>query len=63
MKRAIIIAAVLLSGCVSPAVFQDPKTGQVAQCNASTPGIFPIIAQHEVDTCASAYTRMGWVKQ
>jgi uncharacterized lipoprotein YmbA len=47
MKRAlVIVSAVLLAACASPAVFKDPKTGQVAQCNASTPGIFPIIAQH-----------------
>ncbi|MGX7002319.1 hypothetical protein [Caballeronia sp. KNU42] len=50
-------------GCTSPAVFKDPKTGQVAQCNASTPGVFPILAQHEIDTCSDAYARMGWVKQ
>jgi hypothetical protein len=53
----------LLAGCASPAVFRDPKTGQVAQCNASTPGIFPIIAQHEIDDCSAAYSRMGWQKQ
>ncbi|OUL79952.1 hypothetical protein [Paraburkholderia hospita] len=63
MRLAIIIAALVLSGCASPAVFQDPKTGQVAQCNASTPGIFPIIAQHEIDKCSAAYSKMGWTKQ
>ncbi|SEI80846.1 hypothetical protein [Paraburkholderia diazotrophica] len=63
MRRAILIGALILSGCASPTVFQDPKTGQVAQCNASTPGIFPIIAQHEIDKCSAAYSKMGWIKQ
>jgi hypothetical protein len=27
--------------------------------NASTPGVFPIIAQHEIDTCSDAYARRG----
>ena len=64
MKRMfVIVSAMLMAACASPAVFKDPKTGQVAQCNASTPGVFPIIAQHEIDTCSDAYARMGWVKQ
>lgn len=62
-KVLVIISAILMAACASPAVFKDPKTGQVAQCNASTPGVFPIIAQHEIDTCSDAYARMGWVKQ
>lgn len=62
-RSIIIIVTLLLAGCASPAVFRDPQTGQVAQCNASTPGIFPIIAQHEIDDCSAAYTRMGWQKQ
>ncbi|KWR88747.1 hypothetical protein [Cupriavidus sp. IDO] len=52
-----------LAGCATPAVFRDPTSGQVAQCNATTPGIFPIIAQHEIDNCSLAYAKMGWVKQ
>jgi len=63
MNRLILIVALMLAGCTSSAVFRDPKTGQVAQCNATTPGIFPIIAQHEIDDCAAAYGRMGWQKQ
>lgn len=64
MNRSfIIVVTLILAGCASPAVFRDPKTGQVAQCNASTPGIFPIIAQHEIDDCSAAYGRMGWQKQ
>ena len=57
------VILILLSGCASPAIFKDPKTGQVAQCNSSTPGVFPIIAQHEISTCSDAYERMGWQKQ
>ena len=57
------LGLVVLAGCTTPAVFRDPATGQVHQCNASTPGMFPIIAQNEINTCAAAYERMGWKKQ
>ncbi|MGB9152714.1 MAG: hypothetical protein WCD70_06470 [Alphaproteobacteria bacterium] len=67
---AIMIAGLLLASCASvePALFRDPKTGQVAQCTSTAAGgFFPLInawtAQHEIDTCAAAYTRMGWVQQ
>jgi hypothetical protein len=64
MKLAIAaVAAACLTACASPAVYQDPKTGQVAQCNASTPGVFPIIAQSEINSCSQAYERMGWQKR
>jgi hypothetical protein len=70
MRRILIVGAFLLCGCatVEPAVFRDPQTGQIYQCTSSTAGgFFPLInawtAQHEIDTCAAAYTRMGWVKQ
>ena len=63
MRVITITIAVLLAGCASPAIFQDPKTGNVAQCNASTPGVFPIIAQGEINSCAAAYERMGWKRQ
>jgi hypothetical protein len=43
--------------------FVTSRRVKVAQCNATTPGIFPIIAQHEIDDCAAAYGRMGWQKQ
>ncbi|WP_406869878.1 hypothetical protein [Paraburkholderia fungorum] len=35
MNRSIIVVAVMLAGCASPAVFRDPKTGQSGsmQCN------------------------------
>ncbi|MGX7000377.1 hypothetical protein [Caballeronia sp. KNU42] len=59
----VIVSVILMAAYASPAVFKDPKTGQVAQCNASTPGVFPIIVQHEIATCSDAYARMGWVKQ
>ena len=65
MKKLIFTAALacLLTGCAVPGVYRDPVTGNVAQCNASTPGIFPIIAQGEINSCGSAYERMGWKKQ
>jgi hypothetical protein len=47
MNRSIIVIALMLAGCASPAVFRDPKTGRVAQCNATTPGIFSIICARE----------------
>lgn len=59
----VLLAALALAGCATPSVYQDPKTGQVAQCNAATPGLFPIIAQNEINTCAAAYERMGWQKK
>lgn len=58
-----VAAASFLAGCASPSVYQDPKTGQIAQCNASTPGIFPIIAQGEINSCSQAYERMGWQRR
>ena len=62
MKRMfVIISAILMAACASPAVFKDPKTGQVAQCNASTPGVFAIIVQHEIATCSDPNARMGRV--
>lgn len=63
MKYAFLATLLALAGCASPAVFQDPKTGNVAQCNASTPGVFPIIAQGEINSCAQAYERMGWQRR
>lgn len=63
MKYSIILIAITLAGCATPAIFRDPKSGQVAQCTSATPGVFPIIAQHEIDNCAEAYTRMGWQRQ
>lgn len=64
MKSAMVLgAAIALAGCASPVVYKDPATGQVAQCNASTPGVFPIIAQSEINSCAGAYDRMGWKRQ
>lgn len=58
-----LFAVAVLSGCAAPAVYRDPVSGQVAQCNASTPGVFPIIAQGEINSCAAAYERMGWKRQ
>ncbi len=63
MPRFLLASLLLLAGCATPAVFKDPVSGQVAQCNATTPGVFPIIAQHEIDNCSLAYTKMGWQKQ
>jgi PBP1b-binding outer membrane lipoprotein LpoB len=63
MMRTLLLAAgmaVLLTGCMSPVVLRDPATGQVAQCNASAGGFFPIIGQHQIDTCVESYERMGW---
>jgi hypothetical protein len=63
MRVSLFCFVVALAGCASPTVFQDPKTGAVAQCNASTPGVFPIIAQGEINSCSAAYERMGWKRQ
>lgn len=63
MRRLLILALLPLAGCAAPSVYQDPKTGNVAQCNATTPGVFPIIAQNEINNCGAAYERMGWKKQ
>lgn len=63
MKKLLLIILLPLVGCASPSVFKDPQTGNVAQCNATTPGVFPIIAQSEINTCSAAYERMGWKRQ
>lgn len=63
MRKLLILALLPLAGCASPGVYMDPKTGNVAQCNATTPGVFPIIAQNEINNCGAAYERMGWKKQ
>lgn len=57
----VLVAAV--AGCAVPTVYQDPKTGNIAQCTAATPGIFPIIAQGEINSCSAAYERMGWQRR
>lgn len=59
----LLLVSAFVAGCASPSVYRDPATGNVAQCNASTPGVFPIIAQNEINTCGAAYERMGWKKQ
>jgi hypothetical protein len=60
----------MLIGCaiVEPAIFRDPATGQIAHCTSNAAGgAFPLVnawtAQHEIDACAAAYSRMGWVRQ
>ena len=58
-----VLAVLALSGCAQPAIYRDPVSGSVAQCNATTPGVFPIIAQSEINSCAAAYDRMGWKRQ
>lgn len=71
MMRWIAMAVtVFLASCavVEPAVFRDPKTGEVKECTSTASGgFFPLVnawtAQHEIDTCAAAYTRMGWARQ
>lgn len=66
MNRLLVLL-VVLSGCaaVEPAVFKNPKTGEVKECTSSASGglVHPWTAQHEIDICAAEYQRMGWVKQ
>ncbi|QTD88903.1 hypothetical protein [Burkholderia anthina] len=59
----VVAMAIATTACTTAAVFRDPVSGQVAQCNSSTPGVFPIIAQHEIDECAATYSKMGWQRQ
>ncbi len=64
MGKTILVLAGVLCGCVPAQIFRDPATGQTAQCSASSPpGLFPIVAQWEVDKCAETYERMGWRRQ
>lgn len=63
MRMILLVLAVAIAGCASPRVYQDPKTGNVAQCNSATPGMFPLIAQSEINSCGDAYERMGWKRQ
>jgi hypothetical protein len=71
MRGLLIVAVILaLSACavVEPAIFRNPQTGEVHECNSgASGGAFPLVnawtAQHEIDTCAAAYSRMGWARQ
>jgi hypothetical protein len=63
MRVFLACTVLALTACASPTVYKDPATGQVMQCNNSTPGMFPIIAQHEISNCSQSYERMGWKKQ
>ena len=65
-----LVLLLVLTGCavVEPAVFKNPHTGEVKECTSTASGgFFPLInawtAQHEIDACAAAYQRMGWVRQ
>jgi PBP1b-binding outer membrane lipoprotein LpoB len=53
--------AIILSGCVTPAIMQDPKTGAVHQCTGNE--AVPLIAQNSINQCAAAYERLGWKRQ
>lgn len=68
--RLRLVLLLALGGCASvePAVFREPTTGQIKECTSTASGgLFPLAnawtAQHEIDTCAATYGRMGWVKQ
>ena len=69
-RTAGLLLLLALASCakVEPSIFRDPKTGQIAQCTSTASGgAFPLVnawtAQHEIDTCAGAYGRMGWIRQ
>jgi hypothetical protein len=71
MTRFLALVALLtVTACASvePVYLRDPKTGQIVTCSSNAGGgLFPLVnawtAQHEIDTCAAAYQRMGYVKQ
>lgn len=66
---AVAICAGGLAACV-PAkdyVMKNPKTGEIKECRADSPGSpFPIIAQTQAnkaaESCAEGYEAAGWKK-
>jgi hypothetical protein len=62
MSRLILIAALILAGCASPVVFQDPKTGHTAECTTSNPAPLPA-AKRDVDECIAVFEHLGWIRQ
>lgn len=64
----LLLLVVAACAVVEPAVFRDPRTGEVHVCGSTASGgAFPLVnawtAQHEIDTCAAAFGRMGWIRQ
>jgi uncharacterized lipoprotein YajG len=66
LKKTLIATApvLLLSGCGrSSALVQNPKTNEVALCDADAPPLFVIVRQARVDSCVDAYVKQGWVRK
>jgi uncharacterized protein YceK len=62
MSRLLLIAALILAGCASPVVFQDPKTGHTAECKTANLAPLPA-AKRDVDDCAAVFEHLGWIRQ
>ena len=57
---ACLIIALMLTGCAPTYVLQNPKTGEVAQCQSAAASGW--LASHAAETCAVGYEKAGWVR-
>jgi hypothetical protein len=56
---ASLTIALMLTGCAPTYVMQNPKTGEVAQCQSR---VGDWVAAHAAETCAVGYEKAGWVR-
>jgi hypothetical protein len=54
------LVAFALTGCASPVLMKDPRSGQIAQCYA--PSLNVVQRYYERDRCVEDYARIGWVR-
>jgi hypothetical protein len=57
------VIVVVLTGCAHAVVLQNPKTGEIAECNKESWlwGIWGTIDETTAnEDCAEAYERAGW---
>lgn len=50
----------LLSGCSSQIMLQNPKTGEIAKCSSSN--VDYVLPSNATESCAKAYEKSGWMR-